>query len=326
MSDYVRDLPAEDMRALCEQAAESLGLPSAAFVEKDFWAMEVLRSLSAPFEPAAGADTVRVVFKGGTSLSKAFGLIARFSDDIDVMLEHPSGETLSRKAPDREFLTPLTNRIASDLVFADDQIEPLERGHFHRNTRFAYAECLPPGAHSRGVRLEMSFRDSHSVIPGTREASLRSYISEHLGDEAFADTSAFDVLVLSPCRTLIEKLCIVENIYASWKNGDDHLAKNARHVYDIHQLLQSAEVQDELPTVDVADVSSTVVELAGKYNFKTGSGARPSEGFGRSAAYEDEQFLAALEESYAGVQPLVYDDFPSLGQCLAAVKANSDLL
>src|SRR6266540_4838723 len=69
----------EDLFALVGRASEGLGLP-VEFVEKDFWITELLRSVARP------VDDAFVVFKGGTSLSKAFGLIERFSEDVDILL------------------------------------------------------------------------------------------------------------------------------------------------------------------------------------------------------------------------------------------------
>ena len=63
-------------------------------IEKDFWVTEALRSLATPLvHPIMGSSgapsgflEARVVFKGGTSLSKAHGLIDRFSEDIDLFV------------------------------------------------------------------------------------------------------------------------------------------------------------------------------------------------------------------------------------------------
>jgi len=58
--------------------AEGLGIPAAA-VEKDYWVSEILRAMSREF----GND---FVFKGGTSLSKAYRIVERFSEDVDVLV------------------------------------------------------------------------------------------------------------------------------------------------------------------------------------------------------------------------------------------------
>jgi hypothetical protein len=87
----------DGLGVLCAQGADwyerERGLRvSAAIVEKDFWVTEVLRVLAAGASHDAPNDrtypvTVRAVFKGGTSLSKAYRLIDRFSEDIDVFLD-----------------------------------------------------------------------------------------------------------------------------------------------------------------------------------------------------------------------------------------------
>ena len=60
--------------------------------EKDYWATEVLRSATAPL---SGIDDL--VFKGGTSFSKAYGIIKRFSEDIDVLVVcQQTGHALKR--------------------------------------------------------------------------------------------------------------------------------------------------------------------------------------------------------------------------------------
>ena len=68
----------EDLVALAGEAADALGIPEPSFVEKDYWVVELLRSVMRPLElePIDGrACSARALFKGGTSLSK--GLVNR---------------------------------------------------------------------------------------------------------------------------------------------------------------------------------------------------------------------------------------------------------
>lgn len=62
---------------LVERTAQDIGLPQV-YIEKDYWVTKALKNLS------TFAQAERVVFKGGTSLSKAYKLIQRFSEDIDL--------------------------------------------------------------------------------------------------------------------------------------------------------------------------------------------------------------------------------------------------
>lgn len=94
MSDLLRDSP-DDLSQLCLAASDWFNtrgrrIPVAA-VEKDYWVTEARRVLATPRTHEASTKeqktvTARAVFKGGTSLSKAFRIIDRFSEDIDVYM------------------------------------------------------------------------------------------------------------------------------------------------------------------------------------------------------------------------------------------------
>lgn len=71
--------PKTEQRELIHQTAAKLDMESAA-VEKDFWVCWILKRLF--LSPLRHS----IIFKGGTSLSKAYGLIKRFSEDIDIIL------------------------------------------------------------------------------------------------------------------------------------------------------------------------------------------------------------------------------------------------
>lgn len=83
-----------DFNDLVRATADDIGLPPAA-VEKDYYVVRALRALQ---DELAG----RFLFKGGTSLSKGWGLIDRFSEDIDLLFrrEH-EGQSVGTKAMDR---------------------------------------------------------------------------------------------------------------------------------------------------------------------------------------------------------------------------------
>jgi hypothetical protein len=66
---------------ICEQAGNTLGLPHVS-IEKDFWVCWILREM---FSIPGWGDNL--TFKGGTSLSKCWGLIKRFSEDIDLVID-----------------------------------------------------------------------------------------------------------------------------------------------------------------------------------------------------------------------------------------------
>jgi hypothetical protein len=89
--------PAERQRVLYEEAGQRLGL-SAGSVEKDLWVCWTLRALFRL--PASGPH---LTFKGGTSLSKGWKLIERFSEDIDIVIDREflgfGGDDAPERAP-----------------------------------------------------------------------------------------------------------------------------------------------------------------------------------------------------------------------------------
>lgn len=94
--DLVALLPPKDRQALFQEVAIRRGL-SLAIIEKDFWVCWTLRRV---FElPSMGEH---LIFKGGTSLSKVFGLIARFSEDIDLSIRRDYLGAVGENDPEQE--------------------------------------------------------------------------------------------------------------------------------------------------------------------------------------------------------------------------------
>ena len=92
----------DSLTALIRLAAEHLG-HDAAFLEKDFWVTELLRAVAVgDYVTDANGNRLPVttVFKGGTSLSRVFHLIDRFSEDVDLLVVFPesAGATARQKA------------------------------------------------------------------------------------------------------------------------------------------------------------------------------------------------------------------------------------
>jgi hypothetical protein len=84
----------DSLDALVAATADTLGI-DAAFVEKDFWVIEVLRAATGEVTVLAKDGQrypVQTIFKGGTSLSRAYGLIERFSEDVDLLVAFPDAE------------------------------------------------------------------------------------------------------------------------------------------------------------------------------------------------------------------------------------------
>lgn len=234
-------LTSEEQQIVLRKVAISTGISEAA-IEKDIYVCWCLRQL---FSLPAG--TPSLVFKGGTSLSKVFAAIQRFSEDIDITLNqrHFLGDTdlfsagLSKKktrdtleqldaAVDRfaiETLIPLLQERCGELSGG----WAIERGKF-QTVLVRYPTVTAEGSYlSKSVAIELGARN---VLEPVEAHLVRPYAAEHFPAITFPD--APDVSVLSPVRTFWEKATI---LHAEYHRPEPRAAERiARHWYDTAML------------------------------------------------------------------------------------------
>ncbi|MGH3275101.1 MAG: nucleotidyl transferase AbiEii/AbiGii toxin family protein [Streptosporangiaceae bacterium] len=326
----LRDSP-DDLFALCGAAAESLGIPDPAFVEKDFWVVELLRSVVRPLDldPVNNVPcSAAVRFKGGTSLSKAFGLIKRFSEDVDILVECEGYGTGTRE---KRVLWPICERAGKDLGLLPEQIVKLGyKTGVTRNIDYMVPGRLDSSSIRPGVRLEMGIRGGTS--PGTQLRTISSYIADYMastGIEAdFEELAAVEVDVLAPVRTLAEKLALLHDAGHLAAQGDTRpLGQAGRHFYDIHQLLESHEVITALSipgqTMEVlaADVDAKSEEYGWSHT------PRPGDGFAASLIFDPASDVRNMaDQAYRNALGLVWGERPTFDEILARVARSHDLL
>jgi hypothetical protein len=310
----------DELSALVSRTSGDLGIPEA-FVAKDFWVVEVLRSVAAPYED------VTVVFKGGTSLSKAYQIIDRMSEDVDILLAFPDKAT---KGARERALRSLTERVATDLGITPTPVSSTT--NVKQNSRFVYPVAARSGPLSEGVLLEMGVRGG----PFPREdRDLRSYVADLIlrdrlaEPDEFVELSAVRIAVLSPVRTLIEKICAVHD--AASRLPEDRaakrLAKYARHYYDIERLLHDPSVVELMTPQGLEEI---VVDV-NKYSALSGYEwtPRPDGGYARSAAFSGStETRAVLEPAYGRAMEYIIAgrSRPTFDDCLQAVRRAAALL
>ncbi len=313
----------DDLEALIAAASDSLALPGA-WVEKDFWVVEILRSVFR--DPPQG---VVPIFKGGTSLSKAFGLIQRFSEDVDVLLEMPQEFGAGKR--DRT-MKDICSRCGEDLGLEATYVRS-GRGD-HRAVRFIYPQRQPGGGGlAAGVLLEIGRRGGY--VPRARR-TVESYIKTHL-QNADAPLPDFDELepvsttVLNPERTVLEKLALLHTRSVEYPGDggpeeERALAMAARHVYDVSKALEAAEVRRALLP------AGTAAQLAADIHEKSrGSGwssqPRPDTGYGSSPAFLAEAPAhEVLARGYEESRQLIWGAVPTFEECVDGIVRHSDLL
>ena len=334
MTRRLRD-SGDELDALLGQVSDAWGHP-VSFLEKDFWAMEVLRVASRDRTIAFKGDqigTVRTVFKGGTSLSRVYGLIDRFSEDVDLLVIFPDHDG----GPGAGARDALLKKIAADVHEHLDQsrvqAERLDSTKgVKRYVKYHYPlRTTAHGALSEGVILEMGSRGGPEPL---ERHSLRSIVADYaiceLGEseDQWEEFVSFEVNVLGAERTLLEKLSAVHTITSDV--GSRRPAGWGRHFYDIHQLLQSEEVRAKLIAMGPHEVKRLVIDIEERSveaGFTSVKCERPSDGFASSPAFDGAGPAASeIRRAYAAAEGLMYGAVIPLEICLASVHQWAELL
>lgn len=244
-------LDREKFRDLVELSANHFNMPSS-FVEKDFWLCLVLRNV-----PKA-TDSERVVFKGGTSLSKAHDAIMRFSEDIDLALLPPDNKKDWGNDDQNISLTFATNLLKNivpkDLTPETEDNDNKKYSKLLKQVyRFPHSQTYNDGAHDKIVIDVISFS---SPVPH-RTMTIEPYILQYInasgndGMKAYSDINddylgAFEINVLDIRRTFIEKIfAICKDVNKYDKEGDHKaFAKRIRHVYDTVKIYENSDIKD----------------------------------------------------------------------------------
>lgn len=320
------------LSALVTRTAASLDL-NPAFVEKDFWVTEVLRAV---VEPRAVLDKdqaqhhVVPIFKGGTSLSKAWGLIERFSEDVDLLIPFP--ENISTRARDT-FLKDVIIAARDHLRLDEDHVgrEGSTTG-VKRNARFLVETSYDDADVTTGVLLEMGSRGGR--FP-TASKDLTSLVADHavnvmglsIGEQAeFRPVTA---LVLGTERTLLEKVALLHDAASRFTEDPGRLNRAGRHLYDVYRLLNHHQTTEALVALGPAGREQLWDDIA-KHGDAAGFPftARPDAGLVASPLVDREgDAHAAARRAYAAARGLVYgSSIPTFDDCIAALVGHAELL
>jgi hypothetical protein len=324
----VRDSP-ERFRTLVASTAAALTLDPS-LVEKDYWVIEVLRALDVGSACATEGEArgPHVVFKGGTSLSKGYGLIERFSEDVDLLvpLLHPDGALPSQRSR-MQSLVEVRERIGAALGQAGARSGGRRGIDLH--WRFPYrsvVEAPETQAVEPSVLIELT------VMGGSFPRAVRpvrSLVAEHAerfdGLSGYADLRPFPVVVLAPERTLVEKLALVHDAASRAIEGDATRIRGAgRHYYDIAKLLTDGGVREGLTRTSVKAMADDADRWSvhGRYPFTV----RPADGFAASPAFNDAEVLSLAGRSYGQALPWVWGERLEFADCLMIVRSNAAIL
>lgn len=241
------NLTKEQEIQILQQVGNTLALP-AFVIEKDWWVCIILKAV---FQ-SKYADSI--IFKGGTSLSKSYHLINRFSEDIDLIidrsllgftdLESSSQLKKLRKASGgfiiNEFRQELSQQL-DNLGIPRESYEIKYSDHVDDtsdpNTLEIYYSSIVPSTNGyiqQRVLLEMGAR---SLNAPAEMKPVISFIDDQYSDLPFAEP-AFDVQVVVPTVTFIEKALLLHEEFSKppEKMRTERLT---RHLYDLDKIMNS---------------------------------------------------------------------------------------
>ena len=247
-------------------------------LEKDYYVTEALRA-------AAALLGNRLIFKGGTSLSKGWGLIRRFSEDIDLFVNPVTdGSLLSKRGIDRE-MKALRDAVGQhpDLTFDESRSRTVggfgRSDYFRFPQRFAGASAIAPA-----VLVEAG---SSSGLYSTEIRQISSLVALFLKESNQTldadDEIPFPVDILHFRRTFVEKMFAVHAKVEIAKRDGRRLGSYARHYYDLYCLSRQAEVRSMLASEEYREIREDY-ERIGLASFPRDYARPPDLRFARSDA------------------------------------------
>ena len=278
----------------------------ASIIEKDYYVTEALRIV------AAHGD--KVIFKGGTSLSKGWNLINRFSEDIDIFVDPAAFDPpLTGRPLDRE-LKALRDVVDAHPALTHLPNESKTISGFGRNDRFEYRQLFGgPGEVINQVLLEAGTASGRQP---TETVKLQSYLGQFLQETGASlgaeDEGLFPMRLLHFRRTFVEKLFAIHSKIELMKSKGQPLGTYARHYYDLFQLSSRPEVTAMLASPEYAEIKADYDRIS-REHFSNSYFHPEGMSFAHSdALFPPEPLAATIKAEYqAQCKLLCYGTYPS---------------
>lgn len=317
-------LPVVEREVLFRNTASRMGV-NEAIVEKDFW---VCLTLDYLFHLCRWKE--RFAFKGGTSLSKAYGLIERFSEDIDLILDWRTlgygvmepwesrsntkqqrfNETANARTAEflkDEFL-PVFQKDMSEIMGGSASVFIQEDDR--QTVQFEYPCSYQDQAILRVIRLEIG---ALAAWTPTQLTVIRPYAAEQY-ERVFSKPQT-EILTTSAARSFWEKVTILHQE----ANRPEKLtmpARYSRHYYDLYRMALTPVKQEALLQPDLLQ---KVTEFKMKFyprNWARYELAKP----GTIALMPPPHSEKTLREDYARMRAMIYGEYPSYEEIMETLQ------
>lgn len=315
--DNVANLPAAERSALFSETAADMGT-TPAVIEKDFWVTWVLDRLFRDPELSR-----LLMFKGGTSLSKAYRLIERFSEDIDLILDWRvvSGEDplAARSKSSQERLNEAINERAQTFIGAE-----LLSGVAMTLGEMCRCEIDSADPHVINVRYPAAFSDEYlrpevrleigplaSWLPHETR-TIRSYAAESF-PQLFERTDC-SVRVITAARTFWEKATILHH-EAHRPVSAPQPARYSRHYYDVAKMAETPVKHAALADLDLL---ANVVEFKERF-YPRGWARYDLAKPGTFRLVPEGHVLAAVRDDYRAMVNMIFGAIPEFDDMMTTL-------
>ena len=219
----------EQFKAVLNAVSNELGVP-VTIVEKDYYVTMILKQLAIK---APGC-----VFKGGTSLSKCYHAINRFSEDIDITFSDKLSQGERQKLKN-QIIAGISEYL--DLTIIDWDNTRSRRDYNCYTFKYSPIEGYVPESLIEGVKMEVVLG---SISFPTVEMEVDSYIYQVLKVDNMDfireyELEPFIMTLQSIERTFIDKVFALCDYYIK-----DDVNKHSRHIYDLYKLLPQITFDD----------------------------------------------------------------------------------
>jgi len=319
----IAKLSSKDREALFKNTADKVGIPPA-IVEKDFWVCYMLDYL---FHRSKWREAL--AFKGGTSLSKAYNIIERFSEDIDLILdwrllgfetEEPwkkrsntkqdlFNESANEKAAQflsTEFIDSIRNNISIELGY---KVEFYIDDDDKQTVNFVYPQLFSNPSILQQVRLEIG---ALAAWTPAKEVEISSFAAEQY-PQLFSEAHT-SICTVTAERTFWEKVTILHK--EANRISGKFPERYSRHYYDLYCMYKTKVKENAfLDTV----LLNRVVEF--KIKFYRCKWAKYEDAIiGTIKLVPDKQYIPELQEDYTRMCNMMYGDIPEYIEVMEVIQ------
>lgn len=309
-----------DRKALFRNTAAKMGMTDA-IVEKDFWVCYILDYL---FHRSVWKDNI--AFKGGTSLSKAYGLIERFSEDIDLILDwrvigyglnepwqersNTKQDAFNKEANARAevFLrnTFLPATLADLTVELGEKVNCFIGDDDPQTVKIVYPNSFYDSSILQEIRLEIGALAAWTPV---KEATITPY-SAQLYKQLFSQPYT-EVLTVLPERTFWEKVTILHR--EAFRPKDRSFpSRYSRHYYDLYKMTYSPVKDNALADNDLLDC---VVKFKDKF-YRCAWARYDLAKRGTMKLLPPDYNMAILRADYDHMQNMLFGEKPTFDEIL----------